>query len=130
MNEDEKMELVSEGIRIGREHSRPSPETDKRLSILDEKFSNINGDLKDIKDAINNSTRWLIATLVSVVGITFSGAYVVGNWRGVVDEKIINIEIRQAKNINDITSVRESIRPTVKEEIDNFAKRNFESYNK
>lgn len=94
MNEDEKMEIFQMGVKECISHSKPSPETDRRMAILETNFSNINQDLKDIKTAITRSTIWLITALFTFIISSFSLAFWIGSWKGSIEVKIDSIEKR------------------------------------
>lgn len=121
--------------RVGdRRHDRPSPETDKRLSLIENDIPEIKSDVKegfsDIREAINRGTWALIGLLFTVLGSSGAMVYYIGTWKGQIDIRVSNLETRQEKSEEAIVKVRDSIRGIAKEEVDNFAKRNFESYNK
>ena len=104
--------------------------SDTRISVLETNFSNINDDLKDIKTAINRSTGWLIVTMFTVLSSAFGVAFYIGTWKGGIEERIYTLERNQQKNINDVSVVKDSVRSIARDEINIFANRNFNSYNK
>lgn len=95
MNDDQLVMLRNSIIKRLREeplHTKPSPETDRRLTVMETNFGYINEDLKDIKKEISKSTWWLISTLLSVLVASFSLAFWVGSWKGRVDQRLDSIE--------------------------------------
>ena len=95
MNDDQLVMLrnsIIKGLREKPLHTKPSPETDRRLAVMETNFGYINEDLKDIKKEISKSTWWLITTLLSVLVASFSLAFWVGSWKGRVDQRLDSIE--------------------------------------
>lgn len=95
MNDDQLVMLrnsIIKGLREEPLHTKPSPETDRRLTVMETNFGYINEDLKDIKKEISKSTWWLITTLLSVLLASFSLAFWVGSWKGRVDQRLDSIE--------------------------------------
>ena len=128
MKEEEECTIYQKGVVEGMKHSKPSPETAKKLAILETNFENINDDLKEIKTAITRSTIWLITTLFTILIASFSLAFWLGTWKGSIEEKMNNLQKEHEKTVLELKSTKDSVRGIAKEEVDNFAKRNFDEY--
>lgn len=128
MTDEERLAIRNEGFQEGIRHQKPAPETARKLAVLETNFQNINEDLKDIKTAITRSTIWLITTLFTILLASFSLAFWLGSWKGALEEKMNTLQKEHEKTVLELKSTRESIRSIAKEEIDNFAQRNFDEY--
>lgn len=110
MTEDELMGLrnsIIKGLKEEHIHDKPSQETDRRLSVMETNFTNINEDLKDIKTAINRSTIWLIITLFSILFSASSVAFWIGSWKGSFETRLDTIYSRITVNEERIEKMRE-----------------------
>ena len=99
MNDEEKIEVFNRGVEEGLRHRTPSPETDRRMSILEMGATDIKEDLKEIKLAITRSTIWLITTLFTILIASFSLAFWLGSWKGSIEEKINNLQKSHEKKL-------------------------------
>lgn len=82
-------------------HTKPSPETDKRLTVMETNFGYINEDLKEIKKEISSSKIWLITTLISMLVASFSLAFWIGTWKGKVDQRLNAIESYMVREVSE-----------------------------
>lgn len=99
MTDDEKMAIFNKGYEEGVVHRKSSPDTARKLAVLETNFSNINDDLKDIKTAITRSTIWLITTLFTILIASFSLAFWLGTWKGSIEEKMNNLQKEHEKTV-------------------------------
>lgn len=60
--DEERLELISRGVKIGQEHSKPSAETykfihmaEKKMEIMDFRMVSMGDDIKEIKDAVKKN---------------------------------------------------------------------------
>jgi len=92
IEEDEKMRLIQEGMRMGQEHAKMSPDTRDRIIPIETQMAYINNDLKAIKDAINSTRNWIIITLIALIGTIGTSFFWIGSWKGGIDERVTSLE--------------------------------------
>lgn len=91
MTEDE-LSIYQKGIEQGMKHCKTAPETDKRISLQEQRLNGITDALEDIKNSIDSTKRWIIGTLFGLISAALYFGFSVGTWKGGIEERLSHIE--------------------------------------
>jgi len=89
---DNELILYQKGVEEGRKHCTTAPDTDKRISLQEQRMNGITDALEDIKDSIDSTKRWIIGTLFGLISAALYFGFSVGTWKGSIEERLLHIE--------------------------------------
>ena len=82
-------------------HIKPSPETEKKLALNEQRFNSLEKTLGDIVNEIKSAKKWVMYTLYAGISFFFIGGWVISNWKTSVDYHLSVIDkelLELAKN--------------------------------
>lgn len=98
---DDELSIYQKGVEQGMKHCKTAPETDKRISLQEQRMDGIANALEDIKKSIDSTKRWVIGFLFGLIGTTLYFGFTVGAWKGGMEERLIHLETSFESHIRD-----------------------------